>query len=78
MDPVAGALIKNMNTMTVVGKNVSIVELVHTVLVPEVHIKIIVMDTQASVDIVDLLLLELVLEVLIKDTKNNHVLLMQS
>ena len=78
MDPVAGALIKNMNTMTAVGKNVSIVELVHTVLVPEVHTKIIVMDTQASVDIVDLLLLELVLEVLIKDTKNNHVLLMQS
>ena len=78
MDPVAGALIKNMNTMTAVGKNVSIVVLVHTVLVPEVHTKIIVMDTQASVDIVDLLLLELVLEVLIKDTKNNHVLLMQS
>tara|TARA_B100002049_G_scaffold222412_1_gene192245 strand:- start:225 stop:461 length:237 start_codon:yes stop_codon:yes gene_type:complete len=78
MDPVAGALIKNMNTMTAVGKNVSIVELVHTVLVPEVHTKIIVMDTQASVDIVDLLLLELALEVLIKDTKNNHVLLMQS
>ena len=78
MDPVAGALIKNMNTMTAVGKNVSIVVLVHTVLVPEVHTKIIVMDTQASVDIVDLLLLELALEVLIKDTKNNHVLLMQS
>ena len=78
MGPVAGALIKNMNMMTAVGKNVSIVELVHTVLVPEVHTKIIVMDTQASVDIVDLLLLELVLEVLIKDTKNNHVLLMQS
>ena len=78
MDPVAGARIKNMNTMTAVGKNVSIVEQVHTVLVPEVHTKIIVMDTQASVDIVDLLLLELVLEVLIKDTKNNHVLLMQS
>ena len=78
MDPVAGALIKNMSMMTAVGKNVSIVELVHTVLVPEVHTKIIVMDTQASVDIVDLLLLELVLEVLIKDTKNNHVLLMQS
>ena len=78
MDPVAGALIKNMNTMTAVGKNVSIVELVHTVLVTEVHTKIIVMDTQASVDIVDLLLLELALEVLIKDTKNNHVLLMQS
>ena len=71
MDPVAGALIKNMNTMTAVGKNVSIVELVHTVLVPEVHTKIIVMDTQASVDIVDLLLLELALEVLIKDTKSN-------
>ena len=78
MDPVAGALIKNMNTMTAVGKNVSIVDLVHTVLVPEAHTKIIVMDTQASVDIVDLLLLELALEVLIKDTKNNHVLLMQS
>ena len=71
MDPVAGALIKNMNTMTAVGKNVSIVELVHMVLVPEAHTKIIVMDTQASVDIVDLLLLELALEVLIKDTKNN-------
>ena len=78
MGPVTGALIKNMSMMTAVGKNVSIVELVHTVLVPEVHTKIIVMDTQASVDIVDLLLLELVLEVLIKDTKNNHVLLMQS
>ena len=78
MGPVAGAPIKNMNMMTAVGKNVSIVDLVHTVLVPEVHTKIIVMDTQASVDIVDLLLLELVLEVLIKDTKNNHVLLMQS
>ena len=78
MDPVAGALIKNMNMMTAAGKNVSIVDLVHTVLVPEAHTKIIVMDTQASVDIVDLLLLELALEVLIKDTKNNHVLLMQS
>ena len=71
MDPVAGALIKNMNTMTVVGKNVSIVDLVHTELVPEARIKNIVMDTQASVDIVDLLLLELALEVLIKDTKSN-------
>ena len=70
MDPVAGALIKNMNTMTAVGKNVSIVDLVHTAVVPEAHTKIIVMDTQASVDIVDLLLLELALEVLIKDTKN--------
>ena len=78
MGPVAGAPIKNMNMMTAVGKNVSIVDLVHTVLVPEAHTKIIVMDTQASVDIVDLLLLELALEVLIKDTKNNHVLLMQS
>ena len=71
MDPVAGALIKNMNTMTAVGKNVSIVDLVHTVLAPEAHTKIIVMDTLASVDIVGLLLLELALEVLIKDTKNN-------
>ena len=70
MGPVAGAPIKNMNMMTAVGKNVSIVDLVHTVLVPEVHTKIIVMDTQASVDIVGLLLLELALEVLIKDTKN--------
>ena len=78
MGPVAGALIKNMNMMTAAGKNVSIVDLVHTELVPEARIKNIVMDTQASVDIVDLLLLELVLEVLIKDTKNNHVLLMQS
>ena len=71
MGPVTGALIKNMNMMTAVGKNVSIVDLVHTVLVPEAHTKIIVMDTQASVDIVDLLLLELALEVLIKDTKSN-------
>ena len=71
MGPVAGAPIKNMNMMTAVGKNVSIVDLVHTVLVPEAHTKIIVMDTQASVDIVDLLLLELALEVLIKDTKSN-------
>ncbi len=78
MGPVTGALIKNMSMMTAVGKNVSIVDLVHTVLVPEAHTKIIVMDTQASVDIVGLLLLELALEVLIKDTKNNHVLLMQS
>ena len=70
MGPVTGALIKNMSMMTAVGKNVSIVDLVHTVLVPEAHTKIIVMDTQASVDIVDLLLLELALEVLIKDTKN--------
>ena len=70
MGPVAGALIKNMNMMTAVGKDVSIVDLGHTVLVPEVHTKIIVMDTQASVDIVGLLLLELALEVLIKDTKN--------
>ena len=71
MGPVAGALIKNMNMMTVVGKNASIVDLVHTALVPEAHTKIIVMDTQESVDIVGLLLLELALEVLIKDTKNN-------
>ena len=71
MGPVAGAPIKNMNMMTAVGKNVSIVDLVHTVLVPEAHTKIIVMDTQASVDIVGLLLLELALEVLIKDTKSN-------
>ena len=71
MGPVTGALIKNMSMMTAVGKNVSIVDLVHTVLVPEAHTKIIVMDTQASVDIVDLLLLELALEVLIKDTKSN-------
>ena len=78
MDPVAGALIKNMNMMTAAGKNVSIVDLVHTVLVPEAHTKIIVMDTQENVDIAGLLLLELALEVLIKDTKNNHVLLMQS
>ena len=70
MGHVAGALIKNMNMMTAVGKDVSIVDLVHTVLVPEAHTKIIVMDTQASVDIVGLLLLELALEVLIKDTKN--------
>ena len=70
MGPVTGALIKNMSMMTAVGKNVSIVDLVHTVLVPEAHTKIIVMDTQASVDIVGLLLLELALEVLIKDTKN--------
>ena len=70
MGPVAGAPIKNMNMMTAVGKDVSIVDLGHTVLVPEVHTKIIVMDTQASVDIVGLLLLELALEVLIKDTKN--------
>ena len=70
MGPVAGALIKNTNMMTAVGKDVSIVDLGHTVLVPEVHTKIIVMDTQASVDIVGLLLLELALEVLIKDTKN--------
>ena len=70
MGPVAGALIKNMNMMTAAGKNVSIVDLVHTVLVPEAHTKIIVMDTLASVDIVGLLLLELALEVLIKDTKN--------
>jgi len=70
MGPVAGAPIKNMNMMTAVGKNVSIVDLVHTVLAPEAHTKIIVMDTLASVDIVGLLLLELALEVLIKDTKN--------
>ena len=61
-----------MNMMTAAGKNVSIVDLVHTVLVPEAHTKIIVMDTQASVDIVDLLLLDLSLEVLIKDTKSNR------
>ena len=70
MGPVAGALIKNMNMMTAVGKDVSIVDLGHTVLVPEVHTKIIVMDTQESVDIVGLLLLELAIEVLIKDTRN--------
>ena len=70
MGPVAGALIKNMNMMTAVGKDVSIVDLVHTVLVPEAHTNIIVMDTQENVDIVGLLLLELALEVLIKDTKN--------
>ena len=70
MGPVAGALIKNMNMMTAVGKDVSIVDLGHTVLVPEAHTKIIVMDTLESVDIVGLLLLELALEVLIKDTKN--------
>ena len=70
MGPVTGALIKNMSMMTAVGKNVSIVDLVHTAVVPEAHTKIIVMDTQASVDIVGLLLLELALEVLIKDTKN--------
>ena len=70
MGPVAGAPIKNMNMMTAVEKNVSIVALVHTVLVPEAQTKIIVMDTQASADIVGLLLLELALEVLIKDTKN--------
>ena len=70
MGPVTGALIKNMNMMTAVGKDVSIVDLGHTVLVPEVHTKIIVMDTQASVDIVGLLLLELAIEVLIKDTRN--------
>ena len=65
MGPVAGAPIKNMNMMTAAGKNVSIVDLVHTVLVPEAHTKIIVMDT------LGLLLLELALEVLIKDTKSN-------
>ena len=70
MGPVAGALIKNMNMMTAVGKDVSIVDLVHTALVPEVHTKIIVMDTQENVDIVGLLLLELAIEVLIKDTRN--------
>ena len=70
MGPVAGAPIKNMNMMTAVGKNVSIVDLVHTALVPEAHTKIIVMDTQENVDIAGLLLLELALEVLIKDTKN--------
>ena len=71
MGPAAGALIKNMNMMTAVVKNVSIVDLVHTALVPEAHTKIIVMDIQGSVDIVVLLLLELALEVLIKDTKSN-------
>ena len=70
MGLVVGAPIKNMNMMTAVEKNVSIVALVHTVLVPEAQTKIIVMDTQASADIVGLLLLELALEVLIKDTKN--------
>ena len=70
MGPVAGAPIKNMNMMTAVGKNVSIVDLVHTAVVPEAHTKIIVMDTQENVDIAGLLLLELALEVLIKDTKN--------
>ena len=70
MGPVTGALIKNMSMMTAVGKNVSIVDLVHTALVPEAHTKIIVMDTQENVDIAGLLLLELALEVLIKDTKN--------
>ena len=71
MGLVVGVLIKNMNMMTAVVKNVSIVDLVHTALVPEAHIKIIVMDTQGSVDIVGLLLLELALEALIKDTKSN-------
>ena len=71
MDPVAGALIKNMNMMTAVVKNVSIVDLAHTALVPEAQTKNIVMDIQGSVDIVGLLLLELALEVLIKDTKSN-------
>ncbi|SVD42550.1 uncharacterized protein METZ01_LOCUS395404 [marine metagenome] len=71
MGLVVGVLIKNMNMMTAVVKNVSIVDLVHTALVPEAHTKIIVMDTQGSVDIVGLLLLELALEVLIKDTKSN-------
>tara|TARA_Y100001947_G_C10306601_1_gene289673 strand:- start:849 stop:1070 length:222 start_codon:yes stop_codon:yes gene_type:complete len=70
MGPVTGALIKNMSMMTAVGKNVSIVDLVHTAVVPEAHTKIIVMDTQENVDIAGLLLLELALEVLIKDTKN--------
>lgn len=56
--------------MTPVGKNVSIVVLVHTVLVLEVQTNIIVMDTQASADIAGLLHLELALEALIKDTKN--------
>ena len=59
-----------MNMMIAVGKNVSIVALVHTVLVPEAQTNIIVMDTQASADIAGLLLLELALEALIKDTKN--------
>ena len=71
MGAAAGAPIKNMNMMTAVVKNVSIVGLVHTALVPEAHTKIIVMDIQGSVDIVVLLLLELALEVLIKDTKSN-------
>lgn len=61
-----------MNMMTAVVKNVSIVDLAHTAVVPEAHTKIIVMDIQGSVDIVGLLLLELALEVLIKDTKSNR------
>ena len=70
MGLVVGVLIKNMNMMTAVVKNVSIVDLVHTALVPEAHTKIIVMDTQEIVDIAGLLVLELALEALIKDMKN--------
>jgi hypothetical protein len=79
-EPIVKILIHGLNSkqakaaetvaIAMLGKDVSIVDLGHTVLVPEVHTKIIVMDTQASVDIVGLLLLELALEVLIKDTKN--------
>ena len=71
MELVLGVPIKNMNMMTVVGKNVSIVVLCHTVLVPEAQTNTIVMDTQASADIAALVLPELALEVLIKNTKNN-------